>query len=315
MAAIVLVLLASLPVALLSGRVARGLPPAVATRLLSAAAVTCAVTSAFVLAVLAAGPIAAWPPVAAIGKWSTSALHAHAPAPPAASLIALATLSICGLLFTRKIRRAGQEWLAAHRFCQSVGGSTQLIVEDNVPAGAIAIPGLRGGRIVASRQLLSQLPPDERRAVLAHEAAHLQYHHAAHRSAVQLAAALNPLLRPVIAAVQYSTERWSDESAASVAGRRTTARALLHAALDMEQMPGPLRAPAFSRDAVPQRVHALLDDPPRTRLLAGLLVACVTAGALLAAATTARHTELTYEQAADQQAASAYQEQLSHTVS
>lgn len=293
------VLLAPIPVALLSARVSRGLPPAAATRLLSTASVLCAGTSAFVLAVLAVTPLAASPPVAALGRWSSAVLQALAPASAPVSVVSLLGLAGGALLLVRSLRRTGAQWLAAHRFCAAAGPGW-LLVDDDVPSGAVAVPGLRGGRILASRQLLAALPPDERRALLAHEAAHLRYHHAAHRSAVELAAALNPLLRPVVPAVRFATERWADEVAASVAGRRSAARALLHAALQAAPRPVPRASAAFSRDAVPQRVEALLSGRRRVRGAAAALVLGATLVAVLGMAATARHTEASFERAAAQ---------------
>lgn len=293
----VAVLLAPGAIALLSGPVSRDLPPAVATWLLSAASVLCALASAFVLAVLAATPLAAWRPVAALGRWSSAVLQALAPTSVAVSALCLLALAGGALLLIRSACRTGREWLAAHRFCAAAGPG-QLLVHEDVPAGAVAVPGLRGGRIVASRQLLAALPPDERRALLAHEAAHLHYHHAVHRTVVELSAALNPLLRPVVPAARFATERWADDAAASVAGNRSTARALLHAALDPGRGLAPSATSAFSRDAVPQRVEALLAEQPRVRFLAGGLMLTATVIAVLGTASTARHTEVTFEQAA-----------------
>jgi Zn-dependent protease with chaperone function len=74
------------------------------------------------------------------------------------------------------------------------------------------VSGLRG-RIVVTTGLLHNLEPAERRAVLAHEAAHLRGHHQIYVQLTELAAAANPLLRPVARAVRYGVERWADEPA------------------------------------------------------------------------------------------------------
>jgi hypothetical protein len=102
----------------------------------------------------------------------------------------------------------------------------------------------------------------------------------------RLAAAANPLLRPVAAAVGYTMERWADERAAAVAGdRELAARTIARAALATTAAPprrgaGPGALGAATRltrtrrpGPVPRRVAALLRPPPQPRLL--LLVAVV----------------------------------------
>ena len=80
--------------------------------------------------------------------------------------------------------------------------------------------------------MLDALDPDERRVLLAHERAHARSHHYLFTALTYLAAAANPLLRPVAAAVTYTVERWADETAARDCGdRRLAARAIGKAAL------------------------------------------------------------------------------------
>jgi hypothetical protein len=89
------------------------------------------------------------------------------------------------------------------------------------------------------------------------------------------------------AAVGYSVERWADEQAAAAAGDRTlAARAIATAALAAQAAPGGRPVPAGAigavadtagmrgAGAVPRRVAALLQPPPRPRLL--LLAVAVT---------------------------------------
>jgi len=84
---------------------------------------------------------------------------------------------------------------------------------------AYALPGAPG-RIVVSGRLLAALDERGRSALLAHEQAHLSGRHHLFTTAAHLAAAANPLLLPVARAVDYTVERWADESAASVTGDR-----------------------------------------------------------------------------------------------
>jgi beta-lactamase regulating signal transducer with metallopeptidase domain len=102
-------------------------------------------------------------------------------------------------------------------------------VLDSCAHEAFAVPG-RLGRIVVSVALLRGLDGDQRRALLAHERAHLDHHHHIHQTAAHLVAAINPLLRPLAAAVELSCERWADEVATRVCHRSTVADALTRAA-------------------------------------------------------------------------------------
>ena len=86
--------------------------------------------------------------------------------------------------------------------------------------------------------------------LLAHERAHAQSHHYLFTALTYLAAAANPLLRPVAAAVTYTVERWADETAARDCGdRRLAARAIGKAALASADRTTPRpRPPAGGRD-------------------------------------------------------------------
>ena len=80
--------------------------------------------------------------------------------------------------------------------------------------------------------MLRVLSADERRVVLAHEAAHLARHHHLYIQLADLAAAANPLLRPTASGVRLAVERDADEVAAGEVGdRRLAARALARAGL------------------------------------------------------------------------------------
>jgi hypothetical protein len=86
--------------------------------------------------------------------------------------------------------------------------------------------------------MLDALVGDERRVLLAHERAHASNAHYLFTSVARLAAAANPLLRPVSAELGYVVERWADERAAAETGDRTlTARAIARAALATSASP------------------------------------------------------------------------------
>ena len=93
--------------------------------------------------------------------------------------------------------------------------------------------------------MLRVLSGPERDVLLAHERAHAAGSHYLFTSAARLAAAANPLLRPVAAQVCYTVERWADERAATATGNRPlAARAIARAALASSAAPpdreGPL---------------------------------------------------------------------------
>ena len=131
---------------------------------------------------------------------------------------------------------------------------------------AFALPGSRP-RVVVSTGMLACLNARERHALIAHERAHLTGGHHRVLLTARLAAATQPLLRPLHTAITYTVERWADEEAASAVGdRRTTAQAVGKAALATRRPgrkdfpPSPRRLPA----RVPRRVAALLGPTPDT---------------------------------------------------
>ncbi|MEU0724057.1 M56 family metallopeptidase [Streptomyces sp. NPDC006140] len=126
--------------------------------------------------------------------------------------------------------------------------------------------GPRGGRVVVSTALLDRLGAAERRALFAHERAHLDARHDRFLLAVQLAARANPFLRPLRTAVAYTAERWADEEAARAIGsRRTVARAIGTAALVSRGTPVSTLAGLAAPGPVPRRVAALLGPAPAVR--------------------------------------------------
>ncbi|NDZ88250.1 M48 family metalloprotease, partial [Streptomyces sp. SID10115] len=68
---------------------------------------------------------------------------------------------------------------------------------------AYALPSRRGGRVVVTTGMLSRLAAPERRALFAHERAHLSARHHRHLLVTQLAARANPFLRPLRTSVAF----------------------------------------------------------------------------------------------------------------
>ena len=109
----------------------------------------------------------------------------------------------------------------AHRALTGLPGTGVAVLPDALPY-AYALPGGRRDRVVVTTGLLDHLEPAERRALFAHERAHLTERHHRFLLAVQLAARANPFLRPLRTVVSYTAERWADEAAAQAVGSRRT---------------------------------------------------------------------------------------------
>jgi hypothetical protein len=277
-------------------RFARRLPPAVATWLLSVGGLVSAAGCAVVLALLGFTLIGQSPLLAAQGHWSGGALRRADPIPVPVAFLAVVLLVALAVRFAlaavRRLR-ALREAYALAAALPAAGG--ELAVIDDPGLQAYAVPG-RPGRIVVSTGLIRALDVDQRRAVLAHERAHLTHGHHWHHSLGQLAAAANPLLHRVRGAIALATERWADEDAATTCRRDTVADALTRAATAGTRMPTPVALLAVAATDVLGRVTALRAPAPRltlwrvTTLVA--LVAATAAAVLLAEHDTERLFEL-----------------------
>jgi Zn-dependent protease with chaperone function len=272
---------------------ARRLPPAAGVWLLSVGGLVIAAASTAVLGFLAFSWAGRSVLLATHGRWSVQALRHHDPIPAAIEIAALITLIWLTGRVVRQLVRCARGLSEAYRLAAALpapGG--ELAVIQDTALIAYAVPG-RPGRLVASTGLLRLLTPKQRRAVLAHERSHLRHRHHLHHAAVQLAAAANPLLRNLPAAVSYETERWADEDAARTVTRTAVADAVARVAHGRHPT---ITAPpqlvlAVAAEHVAGRIRALHAAPPRVgwRLALPLLVlALATATVLLAAHDTER---------------------------
>lgn len=300
--ALILALVGALAFAALAPALGRRLPPATATRLLVPASALVAGSTVFVLGAAAFTWMGQFPEVAEEGSWSPAALGTLTPIPAAPAALCALLLLLAAAWATIVAVRHGRAVVDVHRMCrhqQPVGG---LVVVDSPLPDAFATPQ-PAGRIVVTTGLLRALTPAERRIVLAHEASHLAHRHAWWIMGADLAAAVNPLLRPTARTVAHGAERWADEDAASDVGdrrcvARTVARvALLRQAALRGQTTGSA-GPAATGGNVPDRVRALLaPPPPRRPAVVASLVALLIATGL--ATTAVQHTgEELFEQAA-----------------
>ncbi|MER7764464.1 M56 family metallopeptidase [Streptomyces sp. NPDC097619] len=242
------------------------LHPRAATWLLTVAAVVLALCSTLCLALLMVVGTAQLPGNPLPDAWSDPEVREAVPydeiAGSAAIPALLAVVASClwaGWSHRRVRRRAARALIG-------LPDTPVAVLPDGTPY-AYALPGRRraGDRVVVSTGMLDLLEPAERRALFAHERAHLRGRHHRFLLAVRLAARANPFLLPLRTAVRFTAERWADEEAAArVGSRRTVARAVGRAAL-LSRGGSALGALAgFAAGPVPRRVAALLGPPPST---------------------------------------------------
>ncbi|MGW1596310.1 M56 family metallopeptidase [Streptomyces sp. NPDC002343] len=268
------------------------LHPRTATRLLTAVAVVMAVCSTLCLALLMVVGTAQLPGNPLPDGWSDPEVRAAVPHDEVAGRAAIPALAVVAVACARTLWRHRRVTRRARGVLAGVPGTTVAVLPDGTPY-AYALPGGRG-RIVVSTALLAGLAPAERRALFAHERAHLTARHHRHLLAAHLAARANPFLRPLRTAVVYTAERWADEEAARAVGdRRTVARAIGKAALLSPRTPAPTLAALAATGPVPRRVAALLAPAPVARTwpsaftAVGLAAWGAAAGALASAMSSA----------------------------
>jgi hypothetical protein len=296
--AVYLPLLLPLCAAAGAGPLARRLPPKVATWLLTSAAVALAALSTAVLGILALTAVLRIPLVASLAHLSATVIRREDPASLSAALAAAVLLAAATLAAAHAAWRRIRALVLVARDARCLPGGHQVVVLPDGAADAYTVPGWPG-RIVVTAGMLDALAPAERQVLLAHEGAHADNHHYLFSALCHFAAAANPLLRPVAAAVGYTVERWADETAATHCGdRRLAARAVGKAALASSRsgtrpgraaaavtgIAGPVLAPVRrltgqgSPGPVPRRVAALLAPAPTMR---PMLVAAATAVVLV----------------------------------
>ncbi|WP_405828719.1 M56 family metallopeptidase [Streptomyces sp. NBC_01176] len=251
------------------------LHPRTATRLLTAFAAVMAVCSTLCLALLMVVGTAQLPGNPLPDGWSDPEVRAAVPYDEIAGKAAIPALVVVLAVCARTLWRHHRIARRARRALAGLPASTVVVLPEEKPY-AYALPGRPRGRVVVTTALLRGLIPPERRALFAHERAHLTARHHRYLLAVRLAARANPFLRPLRTAVAYTTERWADEDAArSVGSRRVVARAIGKAALLSGAAPafaGISGSSAFSgfsgfasAGPVPRRVAALLGPAPVAR--------------------------------------------------
>lgn len=243
------------------------LHPRRATRLLSLVGGVLAVSSTLCLVLLVVVGTAQLPGNPLPDGWSDPEVRAAVPFDEVAGKAAIIALIPVAVACAGTVRR---HLRARRRAQEAVAGLADELVttlpDDEAYAYALPAASGRPGRIVVSTAMLACLNASERRALIAHEHAHLAGRHHRYLLAAQLAARANPLLLPLRGAVAYCAERWADEEAAgAVADRKVVARAVGKAALVSRGTPAPTLAGFAAPGPVPRRVAALLGPVPSAR--------------------------------------------------
>jgi hypothetical protein len=252
----------------------RRLRPEVAARLLTLLSAVAAAAFIWMLALIALASIVQLHGVAErLASWCDTAVGQHRGTLSPLGAVALAGLSWIAYSVGRVMRRY-------HRVRAPHGEDRALVVVRSEVPSAFALPG-RPGRIVVSSAMLHALDTGERRALLAHERAHLRCRHHRYVRMTEVAAAVLPLLKPMNRRVCIATERWADEEAAAEIGdRAVVARAVARAAIATQS---PHATLSMGEQGVIERVHAMLDNPPAPvpiLELGTLAIALAAAGAL-----------------------------------
>ncbi|EHN78168.1 integral membrane protein, partial [Streptomyces coelicoflavus ZG0656] len=193
------------------------LHPRTATRLLTAVAAVMALCSTLCLALVMVVGTAQLPGNPLPDGWSDPEVRAAVPYDEVVGKAAIPALCAVVAASVRALWRHGRVRRRAHRALAGLPGTGVAVLPDDVPY-AYALPGGRRDRVVVSTALLDCLESGERRALFAHERAHLAAGHHRFLLAVRLAALANPFLRPLRTAVSYTAERWADEAAARAVG-------------------------------------------------------------------------------------------------
>lgn len=271
--ALVLPLPAGALLGVVAAPLARRLGPRASARLLPLTAILVAASTLVALAAVAVLVLARVAEIAEIGRISVPALPAgpgEVPLPVGVGVGVTVAFSL-GVAGRRAVRVLA-ETVQAHRVCRHLvrrSDGVHLLDDDCPRAFAVAGPT---GRVVVSSGMIRSLSGPEQAAVLAHERSHLRRRHHLGLLAVQVAAAADPLLRPLLAVTALAVERDADEDAAVTVGdRRVVALALARAGLAGaaagRSAAGRAAAPASGLGAavgdVPLRVEALLAPPVR----------------------------------------------------
>ena len=275
---------------------ARRLPPARTVALLTSSALVVSMATGLVLYSLAAPVLAQFPPLAAAGHWSVRDLRLDWSLPASIGVLLGVVATTLLARGTATLLLAVRALVSTVRAAAAIAGTSAgrtdarrsplHVVDDHIPS-AYAV-GARHGRIVVTTAMLDALSPAEQQVLVAHEEAHLRHRHNLVVIAIRIAAAANPILRPLVTIVTQAVERAADEEAADIVGDRLlTARSIARAAtVRRRQLVAAGRLAATGGD-VPNRVRSLLAPPRRGQGALCAAVAVVVLGSAYASMVTA----------------------------
>jgi hypothetical protein len=277
----------------------RRVHPARGVRLIVPAALGFSCAGLFVLAANAMTWAAQRPDVAELGDWSTSKLRLHDPVPRALAVLSASLLTVSLVSMAVVAVRRARALHEIRNVVRACGAPGDLVLLDDQRPDAFTTPG-RGGRIVVTSGLMNALSAREQTALIAHERSHRCHRHAWWVLAADLAAALNPLLRPIARSTAHAVERWADEDAATEVGdRRLVAHAVARASLLHKR--GIEFATALVLAAtggnLPARVQALLDNRPRRDGFAATMLVLMVLGAAIAVLGMQRSADAVFDAA------------------
>ena len=238
----------------------RQLPPVVAARTVTASVAIVAAAAAPTMWILSLGYIAHLPLLDGRLDWCAETLGVHDPIPSWVGLPAV-LLTVAGAIRVRAVLSGYRRLRHDH--------AGPVEIADHAQPFAFTLPG-RGGHVMLSSGLVGMLDEAERAVVLAHEQSHARHRHDRYLLTAQLATAIVPPLRPLVSRLQFSLERWADETAVVFCGdrgfvARTLGKVAFRTAI-------PIGAMGFTGLGVPARVAALL-APPTTPIRWGTLTA------------------------------------------
>lgn len=209
---------------LLSPAISRRARPEIALAVLVAGGLALTAFCLLTLGALATTAAGRVPLVARVGDWSSTVIEQRTPVAPAVAIAAAVVLVAAGLCAARATTTHGRRLLRAWSAARS--SAHPLVVLDDARPMAYAVPGWPG-RVVTTSGLLRRLDARGRRALLAHEQAHLAGRHDLVQFAGAIVGGTNPLLRQLPAAIRVACERRADEVAAGTVGdRRAVVRAI-----------------------------------------------------------------------------------------
>lgn len=255
-------------------RVVRHMPPALASVLLTVLALTVSLMTGLMLCLAALFGVIRVLPAIRPHDWSAHTLDARIPIPAAVGVAAGALAVVLLVRAAVHLVRVATSMRRTAAVAADLPVVNGLAIVDDPTLHAYAVPGRRR-LVVVSTGMLQELSGPQRRALLAHEDAHLRHHHHLYAQLARLAAAANPLMRPVARAVASSLERWADADAVREVGDPAVVAHALGTVALASHATVPSFALGATQDDVVERVRDLLEPPTRPRR-GGLVLALVT---------------------------------------